>query len=798
MLRKFRIASIFIAVFLVLALATCASAEVAKLVLKCPEGSLYTTHFTATLYLGSGTTATGTNAVLNAAESNANQRVYDVNTFGAYNYRTVNVSGSGVTHYASTKLLYITQEQVANNEVIEMMFPGKRGDDHDSNSAAGIVPSDQQMASKWLGAVEGENAYFPTVGFITPRFVKPGYGTFQFTRYVDLEEFVIEQVAKNPKARLFYLADLIDDATGEPFGPTPRFGYRIPAVILSNTPIPKNATFEEAANIIRNNGKPTFLHQAQIHGNESAPAEGAQLFLADMLGKFGEKYLEKVNFVSIPRYNVEGAHLNTRGSAIPVVDMNRDHLRLRTQETRMVHKAYLLVMPEVINDSHELGSYSASTHANSTTRAAGTTSGAGITINNEDLESCPATSLNNPSQVVNDYAFDVFAHNMYNRLQADGVAIRPYGQTHNNSIGRAYFGLMGSVSILVEVRGQNTGVNMRRRAYAQLAAAKIMLDTLYENPEHIRNIIAQGRKDIVEKGKIFDPNVRAHLTMTSAKNSSQVGFTGNYYQVDLLGNMVYSTLAAGTNYNETAATDSSRWRPRATAYVIPKGMEKTTIAVGQTSATAANSPAIYYEWLENSMKWNGIKYYEIAPGTTVNLKQYYRTTTTNTVSSITADLRPAADVTFPDGAYVVPMDQLAGAVVLGLFEPDCAGSNGYNASVAQGIGDSETQVVIFHDINTRNYPYYRLEQSYPREVLPTPFVEADAFVKKLNGNKNELTVVVFEYYGNGDLKETYEKTFSIDNNAIGTYQVGPCKVYVDTKGNTQIRACDVVEWKTTF
>ena len=65
-----------------------------------------------------------------------------------------------------------------------------------------------------------------------------------------------------------------------------------------------------------------------------------------------------------------------------------------------------------------------------------------------------------------------------------------------------------------------------------------------------------------------------------------------------------------------------------------------------------------------------------------------------------------------------------------------------------------------------------------------------ASVKKLNGNKNDLTITVTETYEDGT-KEVFTKTFSINNNAADTYTVGPYKVYVDTKGNDQIRACYV-------
>ena len=70
--------------------------------------------------------------------------------------------------------------------------------------------------------------------------------------------------------------------------------------------------------------------------------------------------------------------------------------------------------------------------------------------------------------------------------------------------------------------------------------------------------------------------------------------------------------------------------------------------------------------------------------------------------------------------------------------------------------------------------------------------DVSASVQKLSGNKNDLTIKVVEYLRGGEIK-VYIETFSISNNAAGTYKVGPYKVYVDTKGNDQIRACYFVE-----
>ena len=71
------------------------------------------------------------------------------------------------------------------------------------------------------------------------------------------------------------------------------------------------------------------------------------------------------------------------------------------------------------------------------------------------------------------------------------------------------------------------------------------------------------------------------------------------------------------------------------------------------------------------------------------------------------------------------------------------------------------------------------------------YTEVSAYVDKLNGNKNDLTITVKEvYFSVEDI--IYTETFKINNNAAGTYDVGGYEVYVDTKGNTQIRECYIV------
>jgi len=74
-------------------------------------------------------------------------------------------------------------------------------------------------------------------------------------------------------------------------------------------------------------------------------------------------------------------------------------------------------------------------------------------------------------------------------------------------------------------------------------------------------------------------------------------------------------------------------------------------------------------------------------------------------------------------------------------------------------------------------------------------VTPTAYVEKLTGNQNRLFITVTVVYTDGAV-EVFEWNGLIDNNASAAYPVGDYLVYVDTKGNIQIRECYIVEVKS--
>jgi hypothetical protein len=72
------------------------------------------------------------------------------------------------------------------------------------------------------------------------------------------------------------------------------------------------------------------------------------------------------------------------------------------------------------------------------------------------------------------------------------------------------------------------------------------------------------------------------------------------------------------------------------------------------------------------------------------------------------------------------------------------------------------------------------------------YAEVSATVLKLKGNQNELTIIVTEVFSDGSVNPIVAKIL-ISNNASGTYKVGAYKVFVDTKGNTDVRQIYIVK-----
>lgn len=418
-------------------------------------------------------------------------------------------------------------------------------------------------------------------------------------------------------------------------GETPVFSYDVPIVVFTKTDLSAAKTLEEAAALVRGNGKSTIHYQSLIHPNEPASGEGCLAMIDSLDGDYGKSVLDTVNVYCIPRINGDGAHLYQRANVAQGVDMNRDHLRVQSDEVAMIHYAYNLFLPEVVIDGHEFNSYPKD--------STGTL---------DDIQLGAAGSFNS-STAVNEMAQDML-HDAFSDLEALNLRAYHYPATVNNAIGRAYYGLYGSLSFLIETRGIHAGLDFfERRVLSQYAAAESFIDYVVANEEAVRTAVEQGRQELVEKGATYEDSDQLALKHEIVA-STQPGYAIVRPNWNLTTGLS-SNPSRTQSYTIYNTVTSSRTRP--TAYVIPKG-----------EAWAEEAVAILAK--------NGVSFYELEPGTAMMLQQYQG-------SSARAALTEEAVTEFLGGAYVFPMNQVGANVLAMTMEPDVADSSGYNGTLVQ-------------------------------------------------------------------------------------------------------------------
>jgi len=595
---------------------------------------------------------------------------YVIEKYGVYCY---SVTGEGF--YSAVKLFHVAEEDLSKGRISVKVTAEKISEEREGYQpcrqpagAPGNCRLHHRDKTLYLFPDEFLQEFPPILEkkYKTPAFMKD-HGTHQFTTQEEMMEFLQNRDKLFSKMRLFSL------------GKTQNLGFDIPLVILTEEELPAEATWEQAAEILRNNGKLNVWYQAQIHGNEPASGEGC-LAVIDRLNEDEEArgLLRKMNLIMLPRANPEGAFLFTRTDH-DGVNMNRDYILLESVVLKAIHRAYLRFAPSAVIDTHEYIPYGADKD-NYSDRV--------IFWDIADIRTSSAVSMN-VRRDVKELSMEICGE-VFSNAEDMGINIFHYTPSVNNATARTYFALEGCLSFLMETAGLGMGRDLfERRVNAQECGVMLYLESIAKHAVQIKETLAAAKRNTAEKGKRTDNDNITYIFQLRSKNC-RTPYTAQK-------KIFYSdgTLCESRTVALSMPDMPMRVRMRPTAYILDANAKKK-------------------DEICALMKEHNIEFFEISAGKCVNVRQYYcegsRPENNGNPLDICAGLREETSVEFTEGAILFPLDQLRADLMAVMFEPDIFDSS--------KCGDTLFHYgLIDYDPGTRNFPLYWYCGTDPRDLI---------------------------------------------------------------------------------
>lgn len=421
-------------------------------------------------------------------------------------------------------------------------------------------------------------------------------------------------------------------------------GFDLPVVVFTKDEIAAGATLEEIADTVgKQKGRDILFVSCAIHGNEPSALDGGLLFISEMCGAYGDTVFDGTNIgavVVFPMMSPETSYTHTRETSADVINPNpnRDYFSLDLEGPEAYAYAFRLFMPTMVIDLHESNGYPNYSDSEMLTDI--------YDVGINYLAPIHSDVLDSEAAIYGDrtVAADAYGEEL-NRMVMDGLiekGIRPYYYYKMRSPGSAkgYGGTLGAYTFTLEVAAfEQADANYDRHVFLHSAEIKEFISMCIAQDGKMAATVEAAREKAAREAQIYDD--REPIVVSHARSRSALyTFAWNDPLIAADGTVRVSDNVIYCNAYDIA----SRYRTKPTAYVIP--------------ADADNLEKVF-----SILDKHGIAYYPMEGGTALSLQQYSGTTDK-------AALGESAEVTFANGAYIVPVDSYKANAICILFEPD--------------------------------------------------------------------------------------------------------------------------------
>ena len=412
----------------------------------------------------------------------------------------------------------------------------------------------------------------------------------------------------------------------------------------------------------------TVLLIGQQHGDEPAGAEALLVVAQELAQGRLAGVLDRVDVVILPRANPDGAALEQRLSASGI-DINRDHLLLRTPEAQAQATLVRQFNPAVVVDAHEY-----------------TALGRWV----EKFDAVPAAdallqyaTVANLAPFVTKAAEEWFHEPLVQRLKKEGLRTDWYHTTAADlndrrvsmggvqpDTGRNVGGLRNAVSLLIETRGIGIGrAHFKRRVFTQVSAIESVLASAAlraDDLARLRQYVAQ---------EVGAQACRGEVVVEAVATPSE-------YSLHMLDPASGADKTVTVAWNSALELDALRQRARACGYWLRADQVDTVLRLRALGVQVSR--------FEESGGLRGEIYRETARD--VGLRSDVRGSVADAggVVLVKVDMVPAL-VDVVAGSYYVGLDQPLANLVVAALEPDT--QNSYVAHRILGSVEGEARVL---------------------------------------------------------------------------------------------------------
>lgn len=277
-----------------------------------------------------------------------------------------------------------------------------------------------------------------------------------------------------------------------------------------------------------NRQKPTVLIVASQHGNEQSAKEASLALCRDLVLGELKSLLERINVLIIPQANPYGNWRDRRQNE-QGLDLNRDHVKLESEETRAIHRVFSAWTPEVTMDVHEKGDdyYRVSI---------GCVSNANIHSRLQEFSRSKILSFVEKSLaksripfheylVTQEMGIDSSAGVRYRAEELAGRERMMRYSTSDLNDGRNSLGIYETLSFIQEGASRHDLETLEQRTRWQHAGLRFFLEAIAEHGQEVLSLVRECRSRLVERAGTYSEDDLVHLRMEYARDETQPTLT---------------------------------------------------------------------------------------------------------------------------------------------------------------------------------------------------------------------------------------------------------------------------------